>query len=326
MVKFIAAAVAAFLLFVGLAGAASAQTAGNTEINTLKLPDISGFAAPKGVKPLATGGSRIVLTARLAEDSPVLKAGLVWRVFGEVPGPDGKLPLLATAQGGSTEFDLPQGTYLIHAAFGRAGATKRITAGIDGHEENLVLDAGGIKLNAVLTGGKKIPPADLRFSVYDGREDESGNRALIIPDVPANSIVRLNAGTYHVVSNYGDVNASIRADIVVEAGKLTEAVMEHAAARVTLKLVRVAGGEALADTSWAVLTGSGDIVREQVGAYSSMVLAEGAYTVIAKNRDQLYQRDFVVVSGEDQDVEVVTSALSATPVAPAREDAAATVE
>ena len=38
-----------------------------------------------------------------------------------------------------------------------------------------------------------------------------------------NTVVRLNAGTYHVVSTYGAVNAVIRADIRVEAGKLTEA-------------------------------------------------------------------------------------------------------
>ena len=134
-----------------------------------------------------------------------------------------------------------------------------------------------------------------------------GERALIIPDVSPNSIVRLNSGTYHVVSTYGSVNAVIRSDIRVEAGKLTEATVEHHAAELTMKLVREAGGEAIADTSWSILSGSGDPMREMVGAFASMVLAEGDYTIIAKNRDRIYQRDFTVVGGRNQDVEVLAT-------------------
>ena len=134
-------------------------------------------------------------------------------------------------------------------------------------------------------------------------------------------MVRLNAGTYHVVSTYGAVNAVIRSDIRVEAGKLTEATVEHRAAQLTMKLVRDAGGEAIADTSWSVLTGSGDPVRENVGAFASMVLAEGDYTVIAKNRERIYQRDFTVVAGRNQDVEVI----AAEDLVPTR-DAASTAE
>ena len=110
--------------------------------------------------------------------------------------------------------------------------------------------------------------------------------------------MRLNSGTYHVVSTYGSVNAVIRSDIRVEAGKLTEATVEHRAAELTMKLVREPGGEAIADTSWSLLDESGDPVREIVGAFASMVLAEGDYTIIAKNRDRIYQRDFTVVGGQ----------------------------
>ena len=137
-------------------------------------------------------------------------------------------------------------------------------------------------------------------------ENADGERALIVPDVKPKTVVRLNSGTYHVVSTYGDVNAVIRSDIRVEAGKLTEALVEHKAAQLTLKLVREKNGEAIADTSWAVLTDSGDIVKENVGAFASMVLAEGTYTVIAKNRDRIYQRDIEVVAGRNEDVDVFT--------------------
>lgn len=276
----------------------------------MKLPPLTGYAAPEKHEQLAVPSGEITLAARLTEDTGEIARGLVWRVFADKPQADGKLPLIASAQGGTSIFQLEPGNYLIHAAFGRAGATKRITVGREPLHEDLVLDAGGLKLDAVLSGGVRIPRDKLKFSIYEAQVDSHGERPLIIPNVSPNTVVRLNAGTYHVVSTYGAVNAVIRADIRVEAGKLTEATVEHRAAQLTMKLVREEGGEAIADTSWSILNDSGDIVRESVGAFASMVLAEGDYTAIAKNRDHIYQRAFAVVAGHNQDVEVLAQESS----------------
>ena len=279
----------------------------------LKLPQINNFAPAKEDKPLALGDGQITLSAQLTEDGTEITRGLVWRVFRPEAGDDGKLPLVASAQGGTSAFTLDPGSYLVHASFGRAGATKRITVTKTARRENLVLDAGGLKLDAVLAGGVKIPPEKLRFSIYEvGAADDDDDRALIIPNVKPGAVVGLNAGTYHVVSTYGSVNAIIRSDIRVEAGKLTEATVEHRAAELTMKLVRDHGGEAIADTSWSVLTNSGDPIRETVGAFASMVLAEGDYTIVAKNRDRIYQRDFTVEGGHNTEVEVLATEATAT--------------
>jgi len=274
----------------------------------LKLPGLSEYANPNAPenKPLAET-SELILEAKLKDGDPDIERGLVWRVFSPDPGDDDKLPLIASAKGGTISFHLPEGSYLVHVAYGRAGATKRITMHKGTRHESMILDAGGLKLNAVLPGGGKIPEKLLRFSIYEGDEENANDRSLIIPNVKPNSVVRLNTGTYHVVSNYGAANAIIRADIRVEAGKLTEATMEHRAAQVTMKLVRERGGEAMADTSWSVVNASGDPVRESVGAYASMVLAEGEYVAIAKNKDRIYQRDFKVVSGQNEEVEVLAN-------------------
>lgn len=269
------------------------------------LPPLSGYAPVQQQARQALGDGEITLSAMMTANAEEITRGLVWRVFKPEPGEDGKLPLVASAQGGTTIFQLEPGSYLIHAAFGRAGATKRVTVGREPRRESLVLDAGGIKLDAILSGGVRIPAGKLRFSIYEDTTDARGERALIIPDVSPNTVVRLNAGTYHIVSTYGSVNALIRADIRVEAGKLTEATVEHRAAELTMKLVREPGGEAIADTAWSVLGEAGDVVRESVGAFASMVLAEGEYTIVAKNRDRVYQRDFTVVAGRNQDVEVM---------------------
>ncbi len=208
-------------------------------------------------------------------------------------------------------FNLPEGSYLVHAAYGRAGATKRITLTNASRHEVMTLDAGGMKLSAVLPDEGKIKGDLVRFSIY--ADEDNNDRSLIVPDVKPDTIIRLNSGTYHVVSNYGSANAVIRADIRVEAGKLTEATVQHRAAEVVLKLVREKGGEALADTSWSILNASGDVVRESAGAYSSMVLIEGDYVAVAKNKDRIYQRDFKVTSGANGEVEVVANRESEAP-------------
>lgn len=305
---FVPALAAAMLAMAG--GMASAQDADG--LGNLNLPDISGYAPPKSDSSLATGqAGEITLSAQLMDKGADITRGIVWRVFRPEPGADGKLPMVASAHGGTSVLQLEPGSYLVHASYGRAGATKRITVSRESKRESLVLDAGGLELDAVSSGGVRIPPGKLRFSIYDGRAEPNGDRALIIPDIQPNTVVRLNAGVYHVVSTYGAVNAVIRSDIRVEAGKLTEATVEHRAAEVTMKLVRETGGEAIADTSWSVLNESGDPIKEMVGAFAPMVLAEGDYTVIAKNRDRIYQKDIKVEAGKNAEVEVIASEATA---------------
>ena len=298
------------ILCVALARQAGAQD--NDGLGNLNLPDLSKYAPSHGDAPLATSAAGdITLSAQLTDKGADITRGLVWRVFKPEPGADGKLPLVASAHGGTASFQLEPGSYLVHASYGRAGATKRITIGKDPRREAIVLDAGGLKLDAILSGGQHIPTGKLRFSIYEGQAQPNGDRALIVPDVKPNTVVRLNAGVYHVVSTYGATNAVIRSDIRVEAGKLTQATVEHHAAEVTMKLVREDGGEAIADTSWSVLNESGDPIKEAVGAYAPMILAEGDYTVIAKNRDRIYQKDFKVEAGKNEEVEVIASEATA---------------
>ncbi|HEX5934607.1 MAG TPA: hypothetical protein VFY63_10625, partial [Pseudorhizobium sp.] len=187
------------------------------------------------------------------------------------------------------------------------GVTKKLTVPADGEvkKQVLVLDAGGVVLNATSGSDDRIPDKQLSFSIYSAEVRDDGERGLVLADVKPGTIVRLNAGTYHVVSEYGDVNAVVRADIQVEAGRLIEATLQHKAAQITLKLVSQPGGEAIADTAWSVLTAAGDIVNESVSAFSTMVLAEGDYLAVARNKEKIYQRPFTVKASENMDVEVM---------------------
>ena len=270
------------------------------KLNLEQYAPAATINTPIGVKTSVLG-----LTASLTAETAPLSNGVSWRIFGANKNADNTLPLIARTDVAAPLFDLPDGTYFIHAAFGRAGATKRVQINGEDKVDSFILGAGGLLLNAEFPGGGVIPPFKLKFDIYDLVEDINGNRQLVIGDVKPDSIIGLNAGTYHVVSNYGRLNAVVRSDIRVEAGKLTEATVEHRAAQIVLKLVSETGGEALADTAWSVFTESGEVVYESVGAYAPAALAEGTYTAVAKHRDQIIEHSFTVETGKDEEVELL---------------------
>jgi hypothetical protein len=107
----------------------------------------------------------------------------------------------------------------------------------------------------------------------------------------------------------------VRADVTVEPGKITEATVKHAAAPVTFKLVQSAGGEALADTKWSILTTTGDVVKENTGALPTHILAVGDYAVVANHNGESYTSKFSVTAGDAKQIEVVMESGPASPEA-----------
>lgn len=275
---------------------------------TLPIP----YAPPLSeIRAIQAGESELILEARLTDDTAPLTHGVTWRVFAAKPGADGRLPLLATSRGGTTSFRLAGGTYYVHAAYGRAGAVKRIDMRGEPRVEPLILDAGGLRLTAVIGEDQPADPQTISFEIY--KDTEYGERIQLVDDVDEDIVLRLNAGIYHVVSRYGTVNAIVRADIQVNPGKLTEATIRHEGAEITLKLVEEENGEALANTQWTVLTPTGDVLHNSVGAFPSIILAAGTYSALARHSNQNYSREFEVETGIDRDVEVRLTDIDAPP-------------
>lgn len=274
-------------------------------------PTAHSPAAAASAAPIATDVAKaykptLKLAALVTDGAPPIRNGLVWRIFTEKNSTEDRLQLVATASGGDAEFDLDPGSYLVHAAYGRAGATTRVTVTKDAtRKETLILNAGGLKLAALGVGDLPLPTNRLTFDVYSMDADQRGDRQALVTGIGPGKIIRLNADTYRVVAHYGDLNAVVRAEIHVNPGKLTEATVYHKAAQITLKLVNEPGGEALTNTSWLVLTPSGDQITESVGAFPTIVLAEGDYALVAKNQDRIFTRNFSVQAGYDREIEIV---------------------
>lgn len=255
-----------------------------------------------GDVPKAT--STLALSAVFSTGEKPVRDSLVWRVFEESAA--GATPsLLAKSNAASPIFHLSQGTYVVHVAYGFASASRRIVVGPGAAVERVAVKGGALRLAGAI-GDVPIARDKLSFSILLPVANDTEGR-LIAANVRPGEVVRLPEGTYHVVSNYGESNAIMRVDLKVDAGQLTDATINHHAATVTLKLIAGTGGEAFAGTAFSVLTPGGDVIREAIGAFPIMTLAEGDYQLVARHAGSVYTRDFKVESGLDRDIEVLAN-------------------
>ncbi len=277
--------------------------------NLPPLTQPSVAAVPPLVTPpavVSTPGQAVLsLTARYGKDLPVISNGLVWRIFSDRPDEaTGTFKLIREDRGATPNIVLASGNYVVHVALGLVSAVRGVTLKSETDRESFVLPAGGLRIEGRV-GASKIPQNQISFAIYKGSQFEVGERASLVPNVAAGDVALLPEGTYYIISNYGDANSVVRSDIRVQAGKLTDVIVTHRAAVITLKLVSDRGGEALANTAWSVITPGGDVIKESIGAFPRVVLSEGEYRAIAKNEGKVFERPFNVVNGVDGEVEVV---------------------
>ncbi len=287
----LAAAVA--MLAVLMPGPASAQQSRSG------MPGAQQFA-PSGGAGAITPGQTLIPQALVPQalvpqaTSPAIAQG----------GPGGAFRPLKEEKSATPTFVLAPGDYVVHVTFGLASAVRTVHLKSDVTREVFELPAGGLRMEGRV-GDVRIPPGQISFEVFRGSQFEPGDKRALAPAIATGDVVVLPEGTYHIVSNYGDSNSVIRSDIRVQPGKLSDVTVTHRAAVITLKLVSERGGEALANTNWSVLTPGGDVIKESIGAFPKVILAEGDYRAIARNSGKTYEREFKVITGVDGEIEVL---------------------
>ncbi len=261
---------------------------------------------PHAVLPQAPAGKTTLgVFAKFGPDGAPIPRALTWRVFADTPEASGAFPLVAESTDAAPVFFLNPGGYIVHVTYGFATQAQRVVLGATSRREAILLPAGGLRLQADVDN-KAITNQKVSFDIFEGSFLQG--RTSTQPyyrGALANEVIQLPEGTYHVVSTYGDANAVVRADVSVQAGKLTDATVHHRAAQIMLKLVKEPGGEAQANTQWSVITPGGDTIKESIGAFPTFVLTEGDYVAIARNDGKVVSRDFKVEAGKDREVEVV---------------------
>jgi hypothetical protein len=303
----------------GAAGLApsSGPAAGGGPISAAPIIAPGSTLAPPGSTPAVpptqvpaqlpvTPGNQVALylSARFSRDLPPITNGLQWRVFSDKADATGGFRLLKEEKTAAPAFLLPPGGYFVHVAFGQASAIKHVQLRAETVREVFDIPAGGIRLEGRV-GDIRIPASQISFDLYKGSQFEVGDKRPLAQNIVTGEVMLEPEGTYTIVSNYGDANSVVRSDISIKAGKLTDVTVTHRAAVITLKLVAKEGGEALANTAWSVITPGGDVIKESIGAFPRVILAEGDYRVIARNEGKVYERDFKVITGVDAEVAVV---------------------
>jgi hypothetical protein len=264
--------------------------------------------------PFDASQGALHLTAVLtASDQLPIRSGLKWRVFNEAAEQDSSHRLVVESSDPTPTLPLPDGSYIVHAGLGLAGVTKHVVINGQTVSEKLVLNAGALRIIGLL-GDVPINPTKLSIAIYVPERGNSEAK-LVFTNAKAGDTIGLPEGNYHVVSTLLDTttggggatatNSVVGADLRVQAGKLTDTTLRHRAAVMTLKLVGGPGGEAMANTAFTILTPGGDVIRELIGAFPSLVLAEGEYVAIARHDNKTYQTNFKVTSTLDRDVEVI---------------------
>src|SRR5271167_481067 len=302
-------------------GNASAQTHNNLASPELTVPvpvapgtgsPGASLVAPPQMPPavvqpvpmIPAGQVALSVSARYGRDASAISGGLIWRVYAAKADATGVFRLVKEDKSAAPTFALPPGNYVVHASLGLASAAKSVQLRGETVREVFEIPAGAIRLEGRV-GDVRIPSGQISFDIFNGSQFDTTERRPIVQNVMTGDVVLLSEGTYYIVSNYGDGNSVVRSDVHVQAAKLTDIVVTHRAAVLTLKLVNESGGEALANTQWTVLTPGGDVIKESIGAFPRVVLAEGDYHLIARNEGKTYQRDFKVSSGVDGEVEVL---------------------
>jgi hypothetical protein len=257
------------------------------------------------VAPVVPAGHvALVVAASYGRDAPLITGGVIWRVYAGRPDTTGVFPLIKEEKAPTPTFVLPPGNYVVHASLGLASAAKAVQLSSETVREIFEIPAGGMRLEGRV-GDVRIPAGQISFDLYSGSQFDTTDRRPMAQNILTGDVVLLPEGTYYIVSNYGDGNSAVRSDVHVQAGKLIDIAVTHRAAVITLKLVNESRGEALANTQWTVLTPGGDVIKESIGAFPRVVLAEGDYHAVARNDGKTFQRDFKVITGVDGEVEVL---------------------
>jgi hypothetical protein len=266
----------------------------------LALPPSPPQQAAPSLRP---GEMTLATIARFGRDAPQITAGLHWRVYADKPDQSGAFRIIKEDRAAQPTFALPRGGYVVHVSFGLASAVKAVQLRSDTREV-FEIPAGGLALKGQV-GDVRIPSGQISFDIYKGSQFDPGERRPVAANVLTGDVALLPEGTYYILSKYGDGNSVVRSDIRVQAGKLTDVTVTHRAASIMFKLVSRRGGEALANTDWAVVSPAGDTITESKGAFPRVILAEGEYKVIARNDDKVYQQDLRVITGVDGEIEVL---------------------
>lgn len=197
----------------------------------------------------------------------------------------------------SPEFVLPAGVYSIVTRIGAVESRERATlAPGDRQQRQITQQTARVQLLSRFAGTAQAIGENVSYRIerLDAATPEVTHVSQAAPTVD------LAPGTYRIESRLGLLNAKATRDVTIAAGRGTDAVFEHQAGTVNLRLATGASGE----VHWDVKDSTGRTVWISGKPAPALLLQAGRYTVRGETREKRYQRAFEVKTGAAQTVEL----------------------
>jgi len=161
-----------------------------------------------------------------------------------------------------------------------------------------VLNAGGLSVDAKLAFLEPPSGKQAKQWIYGKLKDKDGKPKAYARITDPKQTIRLNAGTYKLVSLFGAANSIVETEVTIKPGLLTEVEINHKSGIVSLKLP----GNTSSELEVQILDASNKSVISQSAQTGSYVLAPGTYTAVAKIGDKSSKTPFKVKEGEAKEV------------------------
>lgn len=225
-------------------------------------------------------------------------ADVVFSIEEDDPDAPGGRREIARSAAVPAHFTLPAGTYYIHARQGYAEARERIALRTGERAQRaLALPAARLTLASRIAG----TPAAAALPVSSRIERLDAPAPAI--DLPAGEMdVILPPGRYRITSRIGLLNAVAATEVTLAPGTAQEAVLDHAAATLALRLALPGDLFAQSDVFWDIVDDAGRTVWVTGQAEPRAVLRAGRYSIGARMRDRRFEAAVELRPGETRQV------------------------
>jgi hypothetical protein len=263
--------------------------------------------------PTAPGPNVILkLDAVLAAGGKPLERDVRFNVYEAATAADGKRKFITWDMGGPVQFPLSAGHYYVIAGYGSASTDMevKLAAGDGAMQRTLNLQAGILRLSAVLAAGEKPLERDVRFDVHEAATDADGRRKFGAWDMGGIGRFPVAAGRYHVRAGYGSASSDV--DVEVAAGdEAVQRTLNLQAGILRLSAVLATGGKPLErdvrfDVYEAAIDADGKrkFVTRDVGGQVRFPLSAGRYYVTARSGIGTADAEVMISAGQERPLQL----------------------
>lgn len=277
---------------------------------SLRIPDPRAgwdHAAINGIDPSlrlnrarsTNGKSGIKLRARMADNIPAIDKNIKWTVF--------KYDLVKKSLGEkvssldtpSPSITLPSGDYVVRLAYDHVTASNVVSVRDEEiTDATFVLNAGGLSVDAKLAFLEPPRGKQAKQWIYGKLKDKDGKPKAYARITDPKQTIRLNAGTYKLVSLFGSANSIVETEVTIKPGLLTEVEINHKSGIVSLKVP----GYTSSNIPVKILDSKNKPVVTHNTKTGSYVLAPGSYKAVINHDGKNSETPFDVKEGEAKEV------------------------